>query len=57
MQSVATLHITKTDGVCGGRACLAGHRARVVDVVLWHELRGFRPQPKKADKVAAAEPQ
>lgn len=46
MQSVATLHITKTDGVCGGRACLAGYRVRVVDVVLWHELRGYRPQPK-----------
>ena len=32
-------HITKTPGVCGGRACIAGHRIRVTDVVAAHELR------------------
>jgi uncharacterized protein (DUF433 family) len=29
--------ITKTPNVCGGRACIAGHRIRVADVVVWHE--------------------
>ncbi|SRR5581483_8556981 len=36
-------HITKTPGVCGGRACIAGHRIRVMDIVVWHELRGYSP--------------
>jgi uncharacterized protein (DUF433 family) len=36
-------HITKTPGVCGGRACIAGHRVRVSDVVVWHERRGYSP--------------
>lgn len=36
--------ITKTPGVCGGRACIAGHRIRVQDIVLLHELRGMSPQ-------------
>lgn len=35
--------ITKTPGVCGGRACIGGHRVRVVDVVVWHEKRGYSP--------------
>lgn len=33
-------HITKTPGICGGRACIAGHRIRVMDIVVWHEMRG-----------------
>ena len=33
-------HIAKTPGVCGGRACIAGHRIRVMDIVVWHEMRG-----------------
>jgi uncharacterized protein (DUF433 family) len=33
-------HITKTPGVCGGKACIAGHRIRVMDIVVWHEMRG-----------------
>lgn len=32
-------HISKTPGVCGGRACIAGHRIRVMDIVAMHELR------------------
>jgi uncharacterized protein (DUF433 family) len=36
-------HITKTPGVCGGRACIAGHRVRVLDIVTWHEKRGYSP--------------
>jgi uncharacterized protein (DUF433 family) len=38
--SVTIQHITKTPGVCGGRACIAGHRVRVMDIVGWHEKRG-----------------
>lgn len=33
-------HISKNPGVCGGRACIAGHRIRVMDIVAMHELRG-----------------
>jgi uncharacterized protein (DUF433 family) len=36
-------YITKTPGICGGRACIAGHRVRVMDIVLWHEMRGHGP--------------
>lgn len=41
MENVLTQHITKTPGVCGGRACIAGHRIRVTDIVVWHEMRGM----------------
>jgi len=41
MENVVTQHITKTPGVCGGRACIAGHRIRVMDIVGWHERRGY----------------
>jgi uncharacterized protein (DUF433 family) len=44
MEYVDKPHITKTPGVCGGRACIAGHRIRVADIVAWHELRGMSPQ-------------
>jgi uncharacterized protein (DUF433 family) len=37
-------HIEKKPGVCGGRACIAGHRIRVADVVAWHERRGYCPE-------------
>jgi uncharacterized protein (DUF433 family) len=36
-------HITKTPGICGGRACIAGHRIRVLDIVVWHERRAYWP--------------
>jgi len=36
-------HITKTPEICGGRACIAGHRIRVLDIVVWHEKRGYSP--------------
>jgi uncharacterized protein (DUF433 family) len=41
MENVLAQHITKTPGVCGGRACIAGHRIRVMDIVVWHERRGY----------------
>lgn len=43
MTKVEKSHITKTPGVCGGRACIAGHRIRVQDIATWHEKRGYCP--------------
>jgi uncharacterized protein (DUF433 family) len=45
LREVAELksRITKTPEVCGGRACIAGHRIRVMDIVAWHEKRGYCP--------------
>lgn len=43
MEDVLTQHISKTPNVCGGRACITGHRVRVVDIVAWHEMRGMAP--------------
>jgi uncharacterized protein (DUF433 family) len=40
MESTLVKHIEKTPSVCGGRACIAGHRIRVMDIVGWHEKRG-----------------
>jgi uncharacterized protein (DUF433 family) len=34
---VSKEHITKTPGVCGGKACIAGTRIRVMDIVYQHE--------------------
>lgn len=39
---VSKEHITKTPGVCGGKACIAGTRIRVLDVVYLHD-RGVAP--------------
>ena len=44
MEDVIRQHITKTPGVCGGRACIAGHRIRVMDIVVLHEMRGMCPE-------------
>jgi uncharacterized protein (DUF433 family) len=41
MENVTKPYITKTPGVCGGKACIAGHRIRVMDIVVWHEMRGY----------------
>ncbi len=37
------VHIEKTPGTCGGRARIAGHRIRVMDIVHWHEKRAYSP--------------
>lgn len=34
-------HIIKTPDVCGGRARINGHRIRVMDIVVWHEMRNY----------------
>lgn len=43
MTTVSKEHIAKTPGVCGGKACIAGHRIRVMDIVVMHERRGMSP--------------
>lgn len=35
--------ISRRAGVCGGKACIAGHRVRVLDIVVWHEHLGMKP--------------
>ncbi len=41
MENILNPYITKTPGLCGGKACIAGHRIRVMDIVVWHEMRGY----------------
>jgi uncharacterized protein (DUF433 family) len=41
MENIMNPYITKTPGLCGGKACIAGHRIRVMDIVVWHEMRGY----------------
>jgi uncharacterized protein (DUF433 family) len=36
-------HIEKTPSVVGGKARIAGHRIRVMDIVMWHERRAMSP--------------
>ena len=52
MAAVITDRITKTPDVCGGKACIAGHRVRVMDIVIQHEDLGMDP-----DEIVAAYPQ
>lgn len=41
LNSPLTAHVAKVPGVCGGKACVAGTRVRVMDVVIWHERLGW----------------
>jgi len=43
MVSISTAHLSITLGVCGGKACIAGHRIRVMDIVIWHDRWGRSP--------------
>src|SRR4051794_1133489 len=43
MVTISTEHISKTPGVCGGKACIAGHRIRVLDIVAQYEGAGRSP--------------
>lgn len=43
MTTVSKEHISKTPGICGGKACIAGHRIRVMDIVVMNERWGFSP--------------
>jgi uncharacterized protein (DUF433 family) len=41
--SIISEHIEITPGVCGGKPRIAGHRIRVQDIVIWHEMMGLCP--------------
>ena len=43
MTTISVEHIEKTPGTCGGRARVAGHRIRVMDIVLLHQSRDLSP--------------
>ena len=43
MVSQSSARISKKADICGGRACIDGHRIRVLDIVHWHERRGYSP--------------
>ena len=51
MSNVITERITKTPGVCGGKACIAGHRIRVMDIAIWYDHMGM-----SADEIVTAYP-
>ena len=51
MAKVTTERITKTPGACGGRTCIAGHRVRVMDIVIWREVMG-----RSADEIVSQFP-
>ena len=51
MATTAADRIAKTPGVCGGRARIAGHRVRVLDIVAWSEHQGMTP-----DEIASSVP-
>ncbi|MBE7543704.1 MAG: DUF433 domain-containing protein [Bryobacteraceae bacterium] len=41
MSKLSSEPITQIPGVCGGKACIAGHRVRVLDIVCWYEHHGM----------------
>jgi len=36
--------IESTPGICGGKPRIAGHRIRVIDVVVWQQKLGWTPE-------------
>lgn len=42
--TISQEHISKTPGICGGRACIVGHRIRVMDIVAFHDTHALTPQ-------------
>lgn len=36
-----SVRITSDPGIFGGKPCIAGHRVRVSDIVIWHEHQGL----------------
>ncbi len=51
MEAIIQNHIEVTEGVCGGKPRIAGHRIRVMDIVIWHEKLGLSP-----DEIVSAHP-
>ena len=37
MPETVVNHILRRPNVCGGKACVAGRRVRVMDIAVWHE--------------------
>jgi len=52
MAVIITERITKSAGIQGGKACIANHRIRVMDIVIWHEDLSMSP-----DEIVAAYPE
>ncbi len=51
MANVLTERITRNAEIYGGKACIAGRRIRVMDIVIWHEDLGMSP-----DEIIAGHP-
>jgi uncharacterized protein (DUF433 family) len=51
MTAVINNHIEITQGVCGGKPRIAGHRIRVEDIAIWHERMGL-----SADEIVSQYP-
>ena len=51
MANVTTERISRNTETYGGKACIAGHRIRVMDIVVWHQDLGVSP-----DEIVAAHP-
>jgi uncharacterized protein (DUF433 family) len=43
MADIIGQHIEITPGVVGGKARIAGHRVRVMDIAIWYERQGMSP--------------
>jgi uncharacterized protein (DUF433 family) len=43
------VHITRAEGVCGGKPCVTSSRIRVQDIYVWHELQGRSPDEIVSD--------
>lgn len=43
METVLIPNIVRSPGIVGGKPHIAGHRIRVMDIIAWHEKRGFSP--------------
>ncbi len=43
MRALVKEHVKTTPGTGGGKPRIAGHRIRVMDIVLWHNKLGWSP--------------
>jgi uncharacterized protein (DUF433 family) len=41
--NISAANITKTQGVCGGKPCIAGRRIPVQNVYIWYEYNDMTP--------------
>lgn len=49
MEHMSRERIVKTEGTCGGKARIAGHRVRVQDIVIRYEHHGMTPDEIVSD--------